>query len=61
MITMTLMSLIIVYLAHKSLKEKIFKHGIAPFVLFLFAYYLAMGVFWTGVFINLITGKQQKW
>lgn len=61
MIMMIAMTLIIAYLAHKSLKEKVFKHGIIPFAIFFLVYYLAMGVFWTGVFINLLTGKKQKW
>ncbi len=58
---MTIMSLIVVYFAHRSQKEKVLKHGIVPFATFLLVYYLTMGIFWAGVFVDLLFKKRQKW
>lgn len=61
MIIMSIMSLLILYLSHKSQKEKVFKHGVLAFGLYILAYYLLTGIFWTGVFIDIAFKKVQKW
>lgn len=55
------LSLMVLYLAHKYTKEKIFKQGVVPLFAFLFLFYLYMGFVWCGIMVDLARGKVQKW
>jgi cellulose synthase/poly-beta-1,6-N-acetylglucosamine synthase-like glycosyltransferase len=60
-ISMLTMSLVVFFLAHKVTKEPVLKHGWLTASVYLLLYYLALGVVWMGVAMDLLRGKRQRW
>jgi cellulose synthase/poly-beta-1,6-N-acetylglucosamine synthase-like glycosyltransferase len=56
-----LFSLLIIKMAHKHTKEKLFKHGLLSVPFYLLMYGILSAMVWTGVFVELMFGKKQKW
>ncbi len=54
-------SITIIKKSHRYTREKIVKKNILPLVLYLFVYFVLLGVMWVGITIDLITRKKQRW
>ncbi|HSU72768.1 MAG TPA: glycosyltransferase family 2 protein [Candidatus Binatia bacterium] len=60
-VSMLTMSLFVFFLAHRITREPVLKHGWFTASVFLLLYYLALGVVWAGVAVDLLRGKRQRW
>lgn len=56
-----MLSMTVLYLAHKHTKERIFRQGALPLFAFIFLFYLYLGFVWCRIMIDLTRGKVQKW
>lgn len=59
--TMLLLSIYIFIEAHRAVQEPILKHGWFAVGMFLLVYYAVLGIVWTGVALDLMRGKHQRW
>jgi cellulose synthase/poly-beta-1,6-N-acetylglucosamine synthase-like glycosyltransferase len=61
MVAMTGISLTTIIVAHRALKHRLTKAGVAPLLFFLLVYYLTLGWAWVTVARDLITRRVQHW
>lgn len=61
MVMMTGISLTMIVLAHRALKQRILSGGIAPLLFFLVIYYLMLGWAWVTVARDLMVRRVQHW
>ena len=55
------LSLIVINYAYSFTREKVFKHGFISVPVYIVVYGLLAAFVWLTVFIDLATGKKQKW
>jgi len=58
---MMTISLTIIRKSHICTREKVSRFGFIPFIVYLFMYFIILGVFWIGISFDLVTRKKQKW
>lgn len=58
---MMILSVISLYLSFSYTKEKIFKYGVIPVFIFMFYYFIHLGIVWAGIMFDLARGKIQRW
>ena len=47
--------------SHIKTKEKIFKFGSIPVIVYIFFYFLLLGVMWIGIVFDLVLRRRQRW
>src|SRR3989338_2046230 len=47
--------------SHKYCREKLAKHGIIPLFVFMFFYYLLLGIIWLGIVKDLLFKRKTEW
>ena len=59
---MLFVSILILKKSHVSTKERVFKYGAYPLLLYLFFYFFVLGPMWVGIALDMILRKKkQKW
>ena len=59
---MLFVSILILKKSHISTKERVFKYGAYPLLLYIFFYFFVLGPMWVGIaFDILLRKKKQKW
>lgn len=59
---MLLVSVVILKKSHISTKEKVFKYGAYPLLLYLLFYFFVLGPMWVGIALDIaLRRKKQKW
>jgi cellulose synthase/poly-beta-1,6-N-acetylglucosamine synthase-like glycosyltransferase len=61
MVVMTGLSLTMMYMAHRALKQRMTQKGVAPLLFFLVVYYLMLGWAWVTVARDLVVRRVQHW
>jgi len=57
----TVMGIITFILSHRMSREKIWKHGFKPLILFGMFYFIFLGYMWLGTLARMAFGKKKKW
>jgi len=61
MVFFVILSLFVVYIAHRFTKENILKYGVKSILFFLFFYYLTLAAVWIGLFADMLLRREHKW
>jgi len=61
MLSAIVISITVMILAHRKASEKFGSEGFFSMVIMTFLYFLLLGVFWIGVFKDILVRKLQKW
>lgn len=54
-------SLMVFVAAHRHTKERVTKHGIIPLFLFIFIYYIMLGIIWGSISLSLLFRRGTSW
>jgi len=58
---MLVISMIILKKAHTHVKEKVTKYNLLPILIYIFTYFILLGVMWIGITFDMLLGKKQRW
>jgi len=60
-VVMILVTLYIIKKSHIHTQEKVAKFGIFSLLIYLFFYFIILGLMWIGILFDMILGRTQKW